>query len=101
MKGFDIESDPQDVLFNMGNFDVAIIEKSVLIVQDVLTQIRSNLFVSKENLGLVHTCDFAENSKEVRLDVEATIDIEFDAIGELLLATHCIVANSFHRRTFG
>ena len=46
MKGFDIESDPQDVLFNMGNFDVAIIEKSVLIVQDVLTQIRSNLFVS-------------------------------------------------------
>ena len=101
MKGFDIESDPQDVLFNMGNFDVAIIEKSVLIVQDVLTQIRSNLFVSKENLGLVHTCDFAKNSKEMRLDVEATIDIEFDAIGELLLATHCIVANSFHRRTFG
>ena len=43
MKGFDIESDPQDVLFNMGNFDVAIIEKSILVIQDVLTQMRSNL----------------------------------------------------------
>ena len=46
MKGFDIESDPQDVLFNMGNFDVAIIEKSILVIQDALTQMRSNLFES-------------------------------------------------------
>ena len=77
----------------MGNFDVAIIEKSILVIQDVLTQMRSNLFVSKENLGVVHHCDFAKNSKEVRLDIEATVDIALDVAILRLRASNCIVAN--------
>ena len=35
------------------------------------------------DLGLVHNCELAENSKEVTLGVEATADIKFDAIREL------------------
>ena len=100
VESFDVKGHAQKVIFHVRNFDVAIIEKSVLVVQNVLAQIRSNLFVGKENLGLVNALDCAQNSQEVRFDVEATIDVEFACW--LLLAAHGgVVAYGFRRVTFG
>ena len=48
MKDFDIESDSERIRLNMSDFDIAIIKEFFLVVQNVLTQIWSNL-ESKEN----------------------------------------------------
>ena len=61
VKGFDIESNPQEVIFYMGNFDITIIEKLVLVVQNVPTQIRGDFFVSEYQLILMYSFNLPQD----------------------------------------
>ena len=76
MEGLDIESNSQRIVFHMRYLNITVIKKAILIVQDVLAQIRSNLFVRKDNLAFVDILDHAENSKEMGLNVKPTVDVK-------------------------
>ncbi len=48
MKDFDAEGLAKQIVLNMGDFNISVIEKSILVVQDVLAQVTGELKKKQE-----------------------------------------------------
>ncbi len=63
MKDFDAEGLAKQIVLNMGDFNISVIEKSILVVQDVLAQVTGEL--KKKNIVTKQICPCLHDSADI------------------------------------